>query len=138
MTEDNPQERIEQLRAEIRHHSDRYYVDDDPEISDAAFDELLRELGALEETHPELVTPDSPTQRVGAPVSEAFASVTHRQRMFSLDNAFSFEELESWTSRLDRILERTPSGYVCELKIDGLAVSLTYVDGILTPVSYTH
>jgi DNA ligase (NAD+) len=109
----------------------RYYVLDDPEIADIEYDEMIRELLALEAEHPELIVSDSPTQRVGTPVSAAFASVTHLERMFSLDNVESEEELEAWQARLSRVLGREPSGYVGELKIDGLAVSITYEDGRL-------
>ncbi len=123
--------RAAELREQLRHHNYRYHVLDDPEISDVEFDMLFRELVELEDTHPDLVTPDSPTQRVGGPTSDTFAPVTHRQRMFSLDNAFSTEELEAWEARLARMLGRRPDGYACELKIDGLAVSLTYADGTL-------
>ncbi len=104
---------------------------DAPEISDADYDALLRRLIAIETEHPELVTPDSPTQRIGAPPSALFAPVVHRQPMFSLDNAESIEDLRSWEERAVRQLGRSPNGYVCELKIDGLAVSLTYEDGTL-------
>jgi DNA ligase (NAD+) len=124
--------RVAELRSLIRHHSYRYHVLDDPEISDAEYDVLVRELERLEEAHPELVTPDSPTQRVGAPPSDLFAPVTHRERMFSLDNAESAEDLEAWERRLQRQLGELPSGFVCEPKIDGLAVSLTYEGGRLT------
>jgi len=126
-----PASRIAELRDLINHHNHRYYALDDPEASDAEYDALVRELQALEAAHPELVSADSPTQRVGAPLGDAFAPVTHRQRMFSLDNAVSVEELEAWQARLARVLEREPAGYVCELKIDGLAVSLTYAQGRL-------
>ncbi len=125
----NVAERAAELRELINHHNYRYYVLDDPEIADAEFDALLRELQTIEAEHPEIVTPESPTQRVGAPVGDAFAPVTHRQRMFSLDNVVSLEELEAWQARLTRVLEREPSGYACELKIDGLAVSITYENG---------
>ncbi len=124
-------ERIEQLRDQIRYHNYRYYVLNDPVVSDAEYDRLLRELEELEAAHPELVTPDSPTQRVGAPVSDQFAPVRHLEPMFSLDNAFSVDELEQWEARVERTLGRPPSGYVCELKFDGLAVSLVYRDGLL-------
>lgn len=127
----DPAQRVVQLRDEIRHHADRYYVLDDPEISDAQYDALVEELAALEAAHPELATPDSPTRRVGAPPSEAFAPVHHRARMFSLDNAASPEDLRAWEARLVRELGRRPDGYSCELKIDGLAISLTYEDGHL-------
>ncbi len=127
----DPAGRAAELRELIHHHNHRYYVLDEPEVSDAEYDTLLRELQAIEEAHPELITPDSPTQRVGAPVGDAFAPVTHRLRMFSLDNAVSIEKLEAWQARLARVLGREPSGYVCELKIDGLAVSITYEGGRL-------
>jgi DNA ligase (NAD+) len=124
-------ERLEGLRSQLHRANYRYYVLDDPEIADVEYDALLRELMSLEAEYPELITPDSPTQRVGAPVGDAFAPVEHRQRMFSLDNAESTAELEAWAGRLERVLGRSPDGYVCELKIDGLAVSLTYTDGVL-------
>ena len=123
--------RVEELREQIRYHAHRYYVLDEPEVSDAQYDALVAELLALEAAHPELVTPDSPTQRVGAPPSSAFAPVTHRQRMFSLDNAESADDLDAWAERLQRVLGRAPEGFACELKIDGLAVSLTYEAGSL-------
>jgi DNA ligase (NAD+) len=121
--------RLEELREQIYYHSYRYHVLTDPEISDAEYDELMADLVRLEEAHPELVTPDSPTQRVGAPPSELFAPVTHRERMFSLDNAESMADLEAWETRMVRQLGRPPSAYIAELKIDGLAVSLTYEGG---------
>ena len=124
-----PAARIEELRDQIRYHSHRYYVLDEPEISDAKYDRLVKELEKLEAEHPDLVTDDSPTQRVGASPSTTFATVTHRQRMFSLDNASNAEDLEAWETRLEKELGRKPSGYACELKIDGLAVSLTYEGG---------
>ena len=127
-----PDQRIEALRAEIRTHLHLYYVLDAPEISDADFDALMRELVELEDAHPDLVTPDSPTQRVGAAPSNLFEPVEHRQRLFSLDNAESSDDLEAWQARMERTLGRPPAGYACELKIDGLAVSLTYENGVLT------
>jgi DNA ligase (NAD+) len=123
--------RAAELRAFLRHHNYRYYVLDAPEVSDSEFDEAFRELQALEAAHPELITADSPTRQVGAPISEAFAPVTHRVRMFSLDNVESLEGLEAWRNRVVRILDREPSGYACELKIDGLAISITYEAGHL-------
>ena len=133
MPEPSPEaiEQIADLRAQLHRHNYLYYVLDAPEVSDAGYDTLLRELRALEAEYPELITPDSPTQRVGAPLSDAFAPVAHLQRMFSLDNVESAEELEAWAARLARALEREPRGFSCELKIDGLAVSLTYRDGAL-------
>ncbi len=123
--------RIEELRSLLRRHEYLYHVLDAPEISDAEYDALMRELRALETGQPELVTSDSPTQRVGAPPSDAFAPVVHRERMFSLDNAESAADLEAWETRLERQLARAPGGFACELKIDGLAVSLTYEGGTL-------
>ena len=125
-------ERVQQLRRELDHHNYRYYVLDDPEVSDEAYDALIRELRALEAQHPELVTPDSPTQRVGAPPAEGFAEVTHGAPMFSLANAFDEEELQAWYDRAKRLLEGEDFSMVCELKIDGLAVSLAYEEGVLT------
>jgi DNA ligase (NAD+) len=122
---------VARLREEIRHHAHRYYVLDEPEVSDAQYDALVEELARLEAAHPELATSDSPTRRVGAPPSELFAPVQHRVRMFSLDNASSPEDLRAWEARLVRELGRAPDGYACELKIDGLAISLTYEDGRL-------
>jgi len=122
-------QRVTELRDALRHHAHRYYVLDDPEASDAEYDALMRELVALEEANPGLVTPDSPTQRVGATPSDAFSAATHLSRMFSLDNAESTEDLKAWEARIVRQLGHPPSGYACELKIDGLAVSLTYREG---------
>ena len=125
------EQRVEALRAEIAEHNRRYHADDAPTISDADYDELVRELRELEGEFPELITPDSPTQLVGAPVSAQFSEVRHRVPMMSLDNAFSFDELLEWGKRLERRLgsEGAAVGYVCELKIDGFAISLTYESG---------
>jgi DNA ligase (NAD+) len=124
-------QRIEELREVINHHNYRYYVLDSPEISDAEYDELMRELKQLESEHPELATPDSPTQRVGAPPVEAFGVVEHPQPLLSLTNAFSYEELAAWHKRVSKLLGGRLFDFVCEPKIDGLAVALTYVDGLL-------
>jgi DNA ligase (NAD+) len=123
--------RVAEVRDALRRANYLYYVLDEPEISDIDYDTLMRELVALESDHPDLVTDDSPTQRVGAPLDDAFTPVTHLDRMFSLDNVESIEELEAWQSRLVRLLDREPDGYVCEQKIDGLAVSITYEQGRL-------
>jgi DNA ligase (NAD+) len=123
--------RIEELRSQVNEHLYRYHVLDDPTISDAQFDALIAELRSLEEANPELITPDSPTQRVGAPVADLFQPVRHLRPMFSLDNADSAEMLLAWEQRMERQLGRPPQGYVAELKIDGLAVVLTYRDGVL-------
>jgi DNA ligase (NAD+) len=122
---------IEELRSQVNEHLYRYHVLDDPVISDAQFDALIAELRRLEEAHPELITPDSPTQRVGAPVGDLFRPARHLRPMFSLDNADSAEMLLSWEQRMERQLGRPPQGYVAELKIDGLAVVLTYRGGVL-------
>lgn len=123
--------RVEELREQLNYHSYRYHVLDDPEISDAEYDELMNELRELEERFPELVTPDSPTQRVGMAPADLFAPVQHRTPMLSLDNAFSLEELEAWAARVERAVGEG-ARYSCELKIDGVAVALTYEDGVLT------
>ncbi len=122
---------IEDLRSQVNEHLYRYHVLDDPTISDAQFDALMAELKRLEEENPELITPDSPTQRVGAPIGDLFQPVRHLRPLFSLDNATSREDLETWEQRLERQLGGPPTGYVAELKIDGLAVVLTYRDGLL-------
>ena len=125
--------RVEELREQINHHSYRYHVLDDPEVSDAEYDELIRELRALEDAFPELITPDSPTQGVGAaPVTALFAPVEHRAPMLSLDNAFSLDELNAWGDRVTRGLGGAADGFMCELKIDGVACALTYENGRLT------
>ncbi|MGH2813463.1 MAG: DNA ligase LigA-related protein, partial [Actinomycetota bacterium] len=130
MNKQQAKTRIEKLRAQIEHHAYRYYVLDDPEVSDAEYDDLMRELVALEEQHPALVTPDSPTQRVGAPPSQLFPPARHRTRMWSLENAFDFEELSAWGRRVERVLG-SAADYFCELKVDGTAVNLIYEEGRL-------
>ncbi len=132
MNETDPAACIEVLRRAVRHHDHRYYVLEDPELPDADYDALRRDLVALEEAYPHLVTPDSPTRRVGASRSGLFAPAPHRGRMFSLDNAETVGELVEWIARAERQLGRPVGDLVCELKIDGLAVSLTYEHGILT------
>jgi DNA ligase (NAD+) len=122
--------RVEELRELINHHSYRYHVLDDPEVADVEYDELVRELQALEDRFPELITPDSPTQRVGNVPADLFAPVAHLAPMLSLDNAFSFEELESWAARVERRVGDA-ARFVCELKIDGVACALTYERGAL-------
>jgi DNA ligase (NAD+) len=124
-------QRIEELRQIINYHNYRYYVLDSPEISDAEYDDLMKELRQLEAEHPELVTPDSPTQRIGAPPVEALGVVEHHQPLLSLANAFSYEELAAWHKRVSNLLGGRQFDLVCEPKIDGLAVALTYVDGLL-------
>jgi DNA ligase (NAD+) len=124
-------ERVGTLRDQIEYHRYRYYVLSDPVLDDSTFDALLRELDALEADHPELDHPDSPTHKVGAPLSEAFRPVAHRQPMQSLDNAFDAEELRAWAARVDRGLEGAAHAFTCELKVDGVAISLLYEAGRL-------
>jgi DNA ligase (NAD+) len=134
-----PVERITELRRLIRHHEECYYILDAPEISDAEFDALMRELQQFEEAHPELRTSDSPTQRVSGRVAAGFASVEHAEPMLSLDNAYSEEDLRAFDERVRRGLaaaerlagEASPVEYVAELKIDGLSLALTYENGVL-------
>ena len=122
--------RVNELRAILSHHNYRYYVLDSPEISDAQYDDLMRELRAIETEHPELVTPDSPTQRVGAQPADGFTQVAHPRPMFSLGNAFDDDEFMAWHKRVSDLLEGETFDMVCELKYDGLAVALTYEDGV--------
>ncbi|KQP79932.1 aromatic ring-opening dioxygenase LigA [Aeromicrobium sp. Leaf289] len=131
MSDDDLRQRHKELAEQVDEHRQRYHRDDAPTISDGEYDALVRELETLEEQLPELRTPDSPTQQVGGMVSSSFEAYEHRERMLSLDNAFSREELEAWYGRL----ERDGAGeaeFLCELKVDGLAISLTYEDGVLT------
>ena len=124
-------QRIEELRSLINYHNHRYYVLDSPEISDEEYDELMRELSQLEVEHPELITSDSPTQRIGAPPAEEFGVVEHPEPLLSLANAFSYEDLAAWHRRASNLLGGSYFDLVCEPKIDGLAVALTYIDGLL-------
>jgi DNA ligase (NAD+) len=127
-----PAKRIEALRTQIRHHERRYYVENDPEISDFDFDRLVSELRSLESQHPDLITPDSPTQRVGELPTEGFTTASHRTPMISLDNAYNFEELDEFHARVIKLIGNRPFEYVAELKIDGTSVSLVYEKGYLT------
>lgn len=127
----SPRARAAELNRLLSTYAYQYYALDDPQVTDAEFDRLLRELQAIEEVHPELVTPDSYTQRVGGYVSEQFEPVRHAQRMYSIDDAMNLEELDEWLARTDELLGSTPEhpvAYTCELKIDGLGVALTYRD----------
>jgi DNA ligase (NAD+) len=124
-------ERARQLRELIEYNNERYFVFDEPELADAEFDALVRELRAIEADYPSLVTSDSPTQRPGGRPASTFAPVTHRLPMLSIDNAFSREELLAWGTRVQRLVTE-PIRFVAEPKLDGLAVSLTYVDGVFT------
>ena len=127
----SPRVRAAELNRLLSTYAYQYYALDDPKVTDAEFDRLLRELQSIEEVHPELVTPDSYTQRVGGYVSEQFEPVRHAQRMYSIDDAMNLEELDEWLARTDEALGSTPEhpvAYTCELKIDGLGVALTYRD----------
>jgi DNA ligase (NAD+) len=126
----NVARRIEELREIIRYHERKYYVENAPEITDREFDELMAELIRLEEAHPELITPDSPTQRVGGQPLEEFQTVEHTRPMLSLDNTYSPEELREFDARVRRLLPDQEVTYTAELKIDGLGVSLRYEDGV--------
>jgi DNA ligase (NAD+) len=126
----SPAQRADELRAQIEHHNRLYHELDAPEITDADYDALVVELRAIEEQHPELQTPDSPTRTVGSAPSTQFAPVAHQVPMMSLDNAFSFDELAAWGKRMERYISEDVA-YACELKIDGVAMSLRYEDGAL-------
>lgn len=130
MNDQDAKSRLRDLRESVDHHAFRYYVLDDPEIADVEYDALLQELAALEAKFPHLVTADSPTQRVGPPPSALFAPVKHLSQMWSLDNAFDFNELVAWGKRVERILG-SKADFYCELKVDGLAVNLVYEAGRL-------
>src|SRR5262245_6343904 len=128
-----PEERLRELRTAIRHHEECYYIRNAPEISDEQFDALLHELERIEADHPDLVTADSPTQRVAGRPVEGFATVTHLVPMLSLDNAYNEEELRAFDERVRRGagVGDAPVAYVAELKIDGLSIALTYEGGKL-------
>ena len=125
------EKKIESLREKIRHHEYLYYVLDNPEISDAEFDKLMQQLKDLEAQHPDLVTADSPTQRVGGKPREGFVKAPHSSPMLSLDNTYSEEELRAWERRVHELSGRSDVDYVCELKLDGMSLALTYEDGKL-------
>ena len=131
MADMTPADRAAELRRELNYHNHRYYTLDAPEISDGEYDALFRELQTIEANHPELLTPDSPTQRVGGDPSPAFTEVQHARPMLSLGNAFDADELAAWHRRVTGLLDGASFEMVCELKIDGLAVSLTYENGVL-------
>jgi DNA ligase (NAD+) len=131
MADRETRRRVAELRDQIASHRYRYYVLSDPQIPDGDFDALLRELEALEQAHPELDHPDSPTHAVGAPTSEAFRPVRHRLPMQSLDNAFDEAELRAWADRVARGLDGADHAFTCELKVDGVAISLVYEQGHL-------
>src|SRR5437588_3122725 len=128
----SPAQRAAELRKLIDHHNELYYVDARPEISDREFDKLLEELKQIEAEHPELATPDSPTRRVGGQPIEGFTTVVHRQPMLSIDNTYNAGELREFDRRVRKLLGGEPVTYVVELKIDGVAISLTYENGLFT------
>ncbi|MFC1874719.1 NAD-dependent DNA ligase LigA [Chloroflexota bacterium] len=128
---DEARVKIDSLRAKINRYNYLYYALDSPEISDAEYDELMRQLRRLEEKYPQLITPDSPTQRVGAAPVETFGIVEHKLPLLSLGNAFSQDELVAWYNRISKLTNGQEPSFVCEHKIDGLAVALTYIDGKL-------
>jgi DNA ligase (NAD+) len=125
------EKKIEALREKIRHHEHLYYVLDNPELSDAEFDKLMQQLKNLESEHPSLVTPDSPTQRVGGKPREGFVKVPHSSPMLSLDNTYNEEELRGWERRVHELTGRSDVDYVCELKLDGMSLALVYENGKL-------
>ena len=126
----NPRQRIAELTEEIRDHIFRYYVLDNPTITDAQFDKLMRELEAIEKEHPELRAEDSPTLGIGGGFATSFEQVDHLEKMMSLDNVFDESELDSWFDRVDK--DVVDAKWLCELKIDGLAINLRYEKGVLT------
>src|SRR5713226_10322698 len=125
-------QRAEELRRQINYHNYKYYVDAKPEIPDREFDQLLKDLEKIEAEHPELVTPDSPTQRVGGQPIEGFRTVRHREPMLSIDNTYNAGELGEFDRRVRKLLGGEPVQYVVELKIDGVAISLTYENGLFS------
>src|SRR3954453_18731874 len=122
---------LEVLRDKIRQHEYRYYVLDQPEISDAEFHKLMNELKRLEAKHPELTSPDSPTQRVGGKPRDGFVKARHSSPMLSLDNTYNEQELRDWERRVHELTGRKDVEYVCELKLDGMSLALQYEDGKL-------
>mgnify|MGYP002681679751 FL=1 len=124
-------QRIEDLKAEITKHNKAYYEQDNPTISDFEYDELFRELKKLEELYPEYATPDSPTQKVGSNVSDKFKEITHKYRLYSLDNSNNLGDLKYWYDRIKKEYPNEPLKVVSELKLDGLACALSYVNGNL-------
>src|SRR5713226_4773658 len=128
----NVKKEIEELREKLRYHEYKYYVLDEPEISDAAYDRLMNRLKGLEAAHPELVTPDSPTVRVGGPPRDGFSTVRHARAMLSLDNAFSYDALREWDRRVREGSGQGKIEYIAEHKFDGLSISLQYENGMLT------
>src|SRR5579862_6970160 len=127
--EKNVTEEIDDLREQLRHHEHQYYVLDQPEISDAEYDRLMRRLQELEAQHPGLITPDSPSQRVGGKAREGFVKVRHSSPLLSLDNALNEEEMRAFDQRVRELLKSEPYEYVAELKLDGLSMAVHYENG---------
>ena len=125
-------QRIEQLRRELHEHNHRYYVENQPSISDYDFDQLMHELQELEARHPEMADPNSPTQRVGSDLQTEFRQVPHKYPMLSLANTYSEQDVRDWYESVSKGLAGEPFEVCCEMKYDGLSISLTYVDGRLT------
>src|ERR1700682_1211578 len=125
------EQKMEALREKIRYHEHLYYLLHNPEISDTEFDKLMQQLKALEAEHPELITADSPTQRVGGKPREGFVKVPHSSPMLSLDNTYNEEELRAWERRVHELTGRKDVDYVCELKLDGMSLALIYENGKL-------
>ncbi len=132
---EKPGDEIARLRAEIRRHDRKYYVEAAPDISDRDYDRLMGQLKALEANHPDLVTPDSPTQRIGDEPVEGLAAVEHRVPMLSIDNAYTLDELHKYGERIARLLPDESIEWVVEYKIDGVAVALIYENGLLRAAS---
>src|SRR5271154_7176293 len=131
MPQAGPNKKIESLREKIRHHEYLYYVLDKPELTDADYDKLMNELKKLETEHPELITPDSPTQRVGGKPREGFVKARHSSPMLSLDNTYNVDDLRNWERRVHELSGRDDVEYVCELKLDGMSLALHYENGQL-------
>ena len=125
-------DKIDTLKKDINEANFKYYVLESSDISDSQYDSMLKELINFEKENPDLITSDSPTQRVGAPPSKTFGEVVHKNQMLSLSNVFSRQELINWKERCEKYISREIKGFVVEEKIDGLAISLTYIDGILS------
>ena len=126
-----PEDRISELRALINRYSYEYHVHDAPSVSDAVYDGLFGELKKLEADYPDLITTDSPTQRVGNELKGGFKKVTHRSRMLSLNDVFDRSDVEAWVKRMDKLMPGTQHEFFADIKMDGLACALTYQDGVL-------
>ena len=132
MTHSQPEKRIEELRELLNQYSYEYHVLDTPTVDDAVYDGLFNELKQLEAAHPELVTSDSPSQRVGNKLLEGFSKVTHSKRMLSLNDVFDKDEVKAWARRMDKLMPGTQHEFFADIKMDGLACALIYEEGIFT------